>query len=140
MGTLAAMRTSEPACPSPSSPVAPQPHTSASPSQSVSWSPGRVARDTALQGSRECRLIGCQFFRGLSYDKSVSSIRIHNRSSTNTNCITCSPVKDEILGELHDANVVVEVEGVVVLVHDEVRDEARLSKESKILAQRSFTS
>ena len=34
------------------------------------------------------------------------------------NCITRLPVKDEILGELHDANVVVEVERVVVLVHD----------------------
>ena len=45
------------------------------------------------------------------------------------------------MGELHDANVVVEVEGVVVLVHDEVRDEARLSEEREvILTQRSFTS
>ena len=45
---------------------------------------------------------------------------------------TCSPVKDEILGELHDADVVVEVERVVVLVHDHVRDESRLNLERSL--------
>ena len=48
------------------------------------------------------------------------------------NCIKGWPVKDEFLLELHNANVVVEVERVVVLVHDELRNEPSLKLEMSL--------